>query len=110
MSRTDVKQWCTTHEYELLELEKNKTSETDEEDEEEEGENSHRKQKKEIRKKSDEIIVVYRDVYGIERLIQTLQLHQWSNMNLKGKRKSLQVDVIFGRCGVDRIRRVVDCD
>lgn len=50
LSRTDVKQWCTTHEYELLELEKSTTSEIDdgdEEEEEEEGENSHRKQKKE---------------------------------------------------------------
>lgn len=34
-------------------------------------------------------IVVYQDVYGIARLIQTLQLHQWPNMNLKGKRNSL---------------------
>lgn len=24
------------------------------------------------------------DVYGIPRLRQTLELHQWSNMNLKG--------------------------
>ncbi|CAF3576186.1 unnamed protein product [Adineta steineri] len=45
ISRTDIKQWCTEHDYELLELEKNKTSETDDEDDDEDGEddeNAHR--------------------------------------------------------------------
>lgn len=46
MSRTDVKQWCTENEYELLELEKNTTSETEDNDDEEDdddNENNHRK-------------------------------------------------------------------
>jgi hypothetical protein len=30
--------------------------------------------------------IVYRDVYGIPRLIETLHIHQWPNMNLKGRR------------------------
>jgi len=42
MSRTDVKQWCTEHEYELLQLEKSTTSETDNDDEDDD-ENNHRK-------------------------------------------------------------------
>ncbi|CAF3566414.1 unnamed protein product [Rotaria sordida] len=45
ISKMDVKQWCTEHEYELLELEKTTTSETDDEDDE----NNHRK--REIQKK-----------------------------------------------------------
>ncbi|CAF0800106.1 unnamed protein product [Rotaria sordida] len=67
ISKMDVKQWCTEHEYELLELEKTTTSETDDEDDE----NNH----------------LYRGVYGIPHLIQTLHIHQWPNMNLKGKKK-----------------------
>lgn len=53
LSQTDVKQWCTKHEYELLELEKSTTSETDEDEDEEdeEGENNHRKQRKRQRRK-----------------------------------------------------------
>lgn len=39
ISKMDLKQWCTEHEYELLELEKTTTSETDND---EEDENSHR--------------------------------------------------------------------
>jgi len=70
MSRTDAKQWCTEHEYELLELEKSTTSETDDDDDEED-ENNH----------------LYRDVYGIPRLIETLHVHQWPNMNLKDRRE-----------------------
>ncbi|CAF5190603.1 unnamed protein product, partial [Rotaria magnacalcarata] len=35
ISKTDVKQWCTEHEYELLELEKTTTSESDGEDDDE---------------------------------------------------------------------------
>jgi len=46
MSRTDVKQWCTEHEYELLELEKSTTSETDDDEKEENDEDNHRKQEK----------------------------------------------------------------
>jgi hypothetical protein len=43
LSKTDVKQWCTEHGYELLELEKSTTSESDDDDDEEEDEGSHRK-------------------------------------------------------------------
>jgi hypothetical protein len=43
LSRTDVKQWCTETGYELLELEKSKTSETDDDDDDEEDEGNHRK-------------------------------------------------------------------
>ncbi|CAF1356042.1 unnamed protein product [Adineta ricciae] len=39
ISKTDIKQWCTEHGYELLELEKSATSETDDDDEDE---NTHR--------------------------------------------------------------------
>jgi hypothetical protein len=39
-SKTDVTQWCTEHEYELLELEKSATSETDDD---EDNEDNHRK-------------------------------------------------------------------
>jgi hypothetical protein len=42
ISKTDVKQWCEKHEYELLELEKSTKSETDDE-EDEDNENTHRK-------------------------------------------------------------------
>jgi len=46
LSRTDVKQWCKEHEYELLELEKSTTSETDDDEKEENDEDNHRKQEK----------------------------------------------------------------
>jgi hypothetical protein len=36
-------------------------------------------------------ILVYQDVYGIPRLIQTLHIHQWPNMNLKGKENNLNM-------------------
>lgn len=103
ISRIDAKQWCTEHEYELLELEKTTTSETDDDDEDDE--NSHRKQKIEKKTKESEkrkfrnkkfyplflfyflFTLVYQDVYGVPRLLQTLHLQQWPNMNLKGKEK-----------------------
>jgi len=37
--------------------------------------------------KRPEEVELYRDVYGIPRLIQTLHIHQWPDMNLKGKKK-----------------------
>ncbi len=43
ISKTDLKQWCTEHEYELLQLEKSTTSETDDDEEVEDEENTHRK-------------------------------------------------------------------
>jgi hypothetical protein len=46
ISRIDVKQWCTEHKYELLELEKNTTSEPEDDEEENDDEDNHRKQKK----------------------------------------------------------------
>jgi hypothetical protein len=52
LSRTDVKQWCKEHEYELLELEKSTTSETDDDDDDpEEEEDNHRKREKKLFKK-----------------------------------------------------------
>ncbi len=56
MSRTDVKQWCTEHEYELLELEKSTTSETDDDEKEEnDDEDNHRKQERAKTKKNKKI-------------------------------------------------------
>jgi len=49
ISKTDVKQWCTEHEYEFLQLEKSTTSETDDDEDEE---NTHRKQKRRKKKKT----------------------------------------------------------
>lgn len=72
MSKTDVKQWCTNNQYELLELEKTSKSEADDDDDaDDDDENSH----------------LYQDVYGIPRLLQTLHVHQWPNMNLKDRRE-----------------------
>lgn len=46
MPKTDIKQWCTNNQYELLELEKTSTSETEEEDDDDDddaaGESNHR--------------------------------------------------------------------
>lgn len=43
MSKTDVKQWCTNNQYELLELEKTSKSEADDDDDaDDDDENSHR--------------------------------------------------------------------
>ncbi len=50
ISKTDIKQWCTENEYELLELEKTATSETDDNDDDDGDENNHRKQKKKRKK------------------------------------------------------------
>lgn len=69
LSRFEIKQWCSEHQYELLELEKRATSETENDDEDDEDEQ------------------LYPDIYGIPRLMQTLHVHQWSNMNLKDRRE-----------------------
>ncbi len=44
------------------------------------------KKKKEKKENFFLLCLVYRDVYGIPRLIETLHIHQWPNMNLKGRR------------------------
>ncbi|UJR27538.1 hypothetical protein I4U23_008820 [Adineta vaga] len=69
--KTDLKQWCTEHGYELLELDKSTTSETDDDDDDDDDENTHLSQ----------------DVYGVPRLMQILHVHQWPNMNLKDRRE-----------------------
>ena len=50
ISRTDIKQWCTEHEYELLELEKSTASETEETEEEDDDNADDDHQRKKIRK------------------------------------------------------------
>ena len=95
ISRTDIKKWCTEHDYELLELEKSTTSETEEteeenDDDDDESQCKKRKREREGRYASQKtdgscFVAVYPDVYGIPRLLQTLHVHQWPNMDLKGR-------------------------
>ena len=52
ISRSDLKQWCSEHDYELLELEKTATSENDDEqDEQDEDQREKRKKKSKQRKR-----------------------------------------------------------
>ena len=46
LSRFEIKQWCSEHQYELLELEKRATSETDNDDEDDDGDDEQRKTRK----------------------------------------------------------------
>ncbi|CAF0783092.1 unnamed protein product [Didymodactylos carnosus] len=64
INRSDAQKWCDEHNFELLELEKK--NETDEDSEEEMDDRS------------------IKDVYGTQRIIQTLQLHSWPDMVMKG--------------------------
>ena len=50
LSRFEIKQWCSEHQYELLELEKRATSETENDDEDDEDEQRERKRKGEKEK------------------------------------------------------------
>ena len=82
LSRFEIKQWCSEHQYEFLELEKRATSETENDEEDDDDEQRKGKRTSSIAKCLS--FVVYPDVYGIPRLMQTLHVHQWPNMNLKG--------------------------
>jgi hypothetical protein len=126
MTQLEMKEWCTEHDYELLELEKSISSDmdaTEDDGDDDDTENNHRKKRRQAekewktktkqkrkrkRKRTRKKIFyeicssfyisyarsVYPDVYGVPRLLQTLHVHQWPNIDLKGKLVHLKM---FGR-------------